>query len=97
MASIFFTIYKETPLEQNYSRGVLWYQISTFNVSVDDSAYAEIRRARREGLFDCDSANELRKSHENPEIKELYDTWLGKPLGEKAHSLLHTHYHQQIR
>ena len=58
---------------------------------------AEIRRARREGLFDWDSANELRKSHENPEIKELYDTWLGKPLGEKAHSLLHTHYHQQIR
>ena len=58
---------------------------------------AEIRRARREGLFDCDSANELRKSHENPEIKELYDNWLGKPLGEKAHSLLHTHYHQQIR
>ena len=58
---------------------------------------AEIRKARREGLFDCDSANELRKSHENPEIKELYDTWLGKPLGEKAHSLLHTHYHQQTR
>ena len=58
---------------------------------------AEIRRARREGLFDCDSANELRKSHENPEIKELYDTWLGKPLGEKAHSLLRTHYHQQTR
>ncbi|WP_455653433.1 NADH-dependent [FeFe] hydrogenase, group A6 [Phascolarctobacterium sp.] len=58
---------------------------------------AEIRKARREGLFDCDSANELRKSHENPEIKELYDTWLGKPLGEKAHSLLHTHYHQQVR
>lgn len=58
---------------------------------------AEIRKARREGLFDCDSANELRKSHENPEIKELYDTWLGKPLGEKTHSLLHTHYHQQVR
>ena len=58
---------------------------------------AEIRKARREGLFDCDSANELRKSHENPEIKELYDTWLGKPLGEKARSLLHTHYHQQTR
>lgn len=58
---------------------------------------AEIRKARREGLFDCDSANELRKSHENPEIKELYDTWLGKPLGEKAYSLLHTHYHQQVR
>ena len=58
---------------------------------------AEIRKARRDGLFDCDSANELRKSHENPEIKGLYNTWLGKPLGEKAHSLLHTHYHQQVR
>lgn len=58
---------------------------------------AEIRKARRAGLFDCDRANELRKSHENPEIKELYDTWLGKPLGEKAHSLLHTHYHRQTR
>ncbi len=57
----------------------------------------EIRELRRKGLFDCDRANELRKSHENPEIKELYDTWLGKPLGEKAHNLLHTHYHHQIR
>lgn len=57
----------------------------------------EIRELRRKGLFDCDRANELRKSHENPEIIELYKTWLGKPLGEKAHSLLHTHYHQQIR
>lgn len=58
---------------------------------------AEIRKQRRKGLFDCDRANELRKSHENPEIIELYDTWLGKPLGEKAHNLLHTHYHRQIR
>lgn len=58
---------------------------------------AEIRKARRDSLFDCDSNNELRKSHENPEIKELYNTWLGKPLGEKAHSLLHTHYHRQVR
>ena len=58
---------------------------------------AEIRQKRREALFECDRANELRKSHENPEIKELYDTWLGKPLGEKAHSLLHTHYSEQKR
>ena len=58
---------------------------------------AEIRKKRREALFECDRANELRKSHENPEIKVLYDTWLGKPLGEKAHSLLHTHYSEQKR
>ncbi len=58
---------------------------------------AEIRKIRREALFACDRASELRKSHENPEIKEIYDTWLGKPLGEKAHSLLHTHYSEQKR
>lgn len=58
---------------------------------------AQIRQIRREALFECDRTSELRKSHENPEIKELYDTWLGKPLGEKAHSLLHTHYSAQKR
>lgn len=52
----------------------------------------EIREKRREALLNCDRMSELRKSHENPEIKALYDNWLGKPLGEKAHSLLHTHY-----
>ncbi len=55
------------------------------------------RKIRREALLGCDSASELRKSHENPEIKILYDTWLGKPLGEKAHHLLHTHYKAQVR
>ena len=58
---------------------------------------ASIRQKRREAIFNCDRTSELRKSHENPEIKTLYDTWLGKPLSEKAHSLLHTHYRAQNR
>lgn len=58
---------------------------------------AEIRKMRREAIFSCDRNSELRKSHENPEIKTLYDTWLGKPLSEKAHHLLHTHYKAQNR
>lgn len=58
---------------------------------------ASIRQKRREAIFNCDRTSELRKSHENPEIKTLYDTWLGKPLSERAHSLLHTHYHAQNR
>lgn len=57
----------------------------------------EIRQKRREALFTCDRMSELRKSHENPEIKALYDNWLGKPLGEKAHHLLHTHYSAKVR
>lgn len=57
----------------------------------------EMRQKRREALFTCDRMSELRKSHENPEIKALYDNWLGKPLGEKAHHLLHTHYSAKVR
>lgn len=34
----------------------------------------------------------LRKSHENPSIKKLYEEYLGKPGGHKAHELLHTSY-----
>lgn len=58
---------------------------------------ASVRKIRREALLECDRKSKLRKSHENPEIKTLYETWLGKPLSEKAHSLLHTYYHAQKR
>jgi len=30
--------------------------------------------------------------HENPYIIKLYEEFLGKPMSEKAHHLLHTHY-----
>lgn len=39
-----------------------------------------------------DANTEYRKSHENPEIKKLYEDFLGEPLGEKSHHLLHTKY-----
>ena len=56
---------------------------------------AEKRQKRMDAIYECDRSSEIRKSHDNPAIKELYDTWLGKPLGEKSHHLLHTHYHKQ--
>ncbi|MCR5381290.1 MAG: iron hydrogenase small subunit, partial [Lentisphaeria bacterium] len=37
----------------------------------------------------------LRLSHQNPDIKKLYDEYLGTPGSEKSHHLLHTHYHQK--
>jgi iron-only hydrogenase group A len=52
----------------------------------------EIRRARIEGLYREDEGLPLRKSHENPAVQELYEAFLGKPLGEISHQLLHTHY-----
>ena len=57
----------------------------------------EIRLNRIAAIYECDEHSQIRKSHENPAIKELYDTWLGKPLGEKSHHLLHTHYKAQVR
>ncbi|OPZ60818.1 MAG: NADP-reducing hydrogenase subunit HndC [Synergistetes bacterium ADurb.Bin520] len=51
-----------------------------------------IVRKRAEAIYREDAAKPLRKSHENPEIVRLYEEFLGKPLGEKSHHLLHTHY-----
>lgn len=52
----------------------------------------EIRRARIQGLMADDRQSSQRCSHLNPDIKKLYDNFLGHPLSEKAHHLLHTHY-----
>lgn len=48
--------------------------------------------ARRGGIYKHDEHLPIRKSHENPEIKALYDEFLGSPNSEKAHHLLHTEY-----
>ena len=52
----------------------------------------DIRGLRAKVLYDSDKNNPIRKSHENPAIKELYATFLSEPGSEKAHHLLHTTY-----
>jgi NADP-reducing hydrogenase subunit HndD len=52
----------------------------------------ELLKKRTQVLYDEDKGKKLRKSHENPYIVELYEKYLGKPLSEKSHHLLHTHY-----
>lgn len=52
----------------------------------------EIRMKRIEAIYQVDRSLPLRKSHENPAIKRLYEEFLGEPNGERAHHLLHTHY-----
>jgi len=52
----------------------------------------EVRLARIRAIYREDEGKKLRKSHENPEIRQLYEEFLGQPLGEKSHHLLHTHY-----
>jgi len=52
----------------------------------------EMREKRIKAIYDVDKQMPLRKSHENPAIKALYEEFLGHPLGERSHKLLHTHY-----
>ena len=52
----------------------------------------ELRIKRAQALYQDDVDKQLRCSHQNPYIKRLYKEFLGKPLGEKSESLLHTHY-----
>ncbi len=52
----------------------------------------EKRRLRAEALYAEDKGSKNRKSHENPAIKQIYAEYLGEPLGQKSHKLLHTKY-----
>ncbi|MGI9860198.1 NADH-dependent [FeFe] hydrogenase, group A6 [Moorella naiadis] len=51
-----------------------------------------IREERIKGIYQADKEMPIRKSHENPSIQALYREFLGQPLGEKSHHLLHTKY-----
>jgi NADP-reducing hydrogenase subunit HndD len=53
---------------------------------------AEVRKLRAAAIYQADKNLPLRKSHENPAIKQIYEEYLGHPLGEKSHHLLHTQY-----
>ncbi len=57
----------------------------------------EIREKRIEAIYNEDSRLEFRKSHENPEITQIYEEFLKEPLGHNSHKLLHTHYKKRDR
>ncbi len=62
-------------------------------VSAQDKMDKDIRVERAKALYHEDKdVLRLRKSHENPSIKKLYDEFLEKPNSHKAHELLHTTY-----
>jgi iron-only hydrogenase group A len=52
----------------------------------------EVRLKRIQAIYAEDEGKKLRKSHENPEITEIYEKFLEAPLGEKSHHFLHTEY-----
>lgn len=52
-------------------------------------------RKRQRAIYEEDRKLPIRKSHENIYVKKLYEEYLGEPLGEKSHHLLHTTYHSR--
>lgn len=68
-----------------------------FNVQARSQEYIA---QRANGLYSLDERMTLRKSHENPEILQIYKEFLSPggvtPLSEKAHHLLHTKYGDEI-
>jgi iron only hydrogenase large subunit-like protein len=66
-------------------------------IIMDKDKTDEVKKLRAQGLYKIDSDRKHRKSHENPEIKKLYEEYLEEPNSHKAHHLLHTHYTKRSR
>ncbi|MBQ3073733.1 MAG: iron hydrogenase small subunit [Ruminococcus sp.] len=59
--------------------------------------YVDIKAERAKVLYDQDAGLPMRKSHESPIVKKLYEEYLGEPGGHKAHELLHTTYVERTK
>jgi iron only hydrogenase large subunit-like protein len=55
----------------------------------------DVKGLRAKALYVADEKSKYRKSHENPNVKLIYEDFLGEPNGKKAHKLLHTKYNKQ--
>ncbi|HWQ50905.1 MAG TPA: NADH-dependent [FeFe] hydrogenase, group A6 [Terriglobales bacterium] len=61
-------------------------------VDAQTREFCDPRVLRAKATYDEDEAKVIRKSHQNPSIKKIYEEFLGEPCGHKSHELLHTHY-----
>ena len=52
----------------------------------------DVQALRAKVLYDIDKAAPIRKSHESPVVKAIYEEFLGKPGSHEAHEILHTTY-----
>ena len=65
--------------------------------SSETRSFTDLKGLRAKALYAQDEGMPLRKSHESPVVRELYDTYLGEPGSHKAHELLHCTYVPQKR
>jgi len=69
---------------------------SCFLPNEADDILDTFRAKRAAALYSEDERQTLRQSHNNPQIKQLYDEFLGEPNSHKAHHLLHTTYEARV-
>lgn len=67
-----------------------------FMPNEDDDILDTYKEKRAKALYTEDERQTIRQSHNNPQIKALYDEFLGKPNSHKAHELLHTTYSARV-
>lgn len=72
------------------------YVRSCFLPNEADDILDTYREKRANALYSEDERNVLRQSHNNPQIKTLYEEYLGEPNSHKAHELLHTTYAARV-
>ncbi len=73
---------------QPYVRGCM---LPNESIDIEDTYVAK----RAAALYSEDERQTVRRSHENAQVKALYDEYLGKPGSHKAHELLHTTYNDR--
>ena len=73
---------------EDYSRTVT--DIELFAIA--EVLGVDVKALRAKAIYDKDAGAALRKSHENPVVKKLYDEYFDKPNSHKAHEILHTTY-----
>ena len=79
-------IMEKTPRGTGYSGLALLPPLKAWDSEVTWDSWGEAV------LYSYDAANTLRKSHESPVVKALYDEYFEKPGSHKAHKILHTTY-----
>ncbi|MHB8158770.1 MAG: NADH-dependent [FeFe] hydrogenase, group A6 [Desulfocucumaceae bacterium] len=61
-------------------------------VNKKDQATAEVKSKRAQALYRIDAGKKIRRSHENPAVRQIYEEFLGSPLSDRAKEILHTTY-----
>ena len=55
-------------------------------------ATTDVRKLRADAIYSIDERSTIRKSHQNPVVKKIYQEFFQEPGSEKAHKYLHTEY-----